>query len=372
MEFESYPACQPPLNDRLLALRLSKGDEERIKRSSDPDRALDILSYLGEIKGTDQVGIALEILESGICNGLEGFEGLEGIKEDELKGLTWLVRSWTWLDEDLNEGQNMSPELREQIAEFYVNGGDNSCLPPDDQPLTRNSLHLALYLDAFEQSEDCLDRRLGKKCQGMPVEWDLHSDGYQHQFIDQVGDIIESKNPALVLELLTKHFCARSDCYRSSITTALAVVGSLDPVARLRQEMLTIEQSQEEGAGCWPCYTLDNQRDRDEWLANQNQAMTCLMSMSRTSLYMETRYICDRQGLIKEAELRRQGLKPCMWDRIDMYWVEVRCGDKKEIYCIDPDLSESGEFSVSAQHGVISYQVLFDCFLKSYIVLYHL
>ena len=54
-----------------------------------------------------------------------------------------------------------------------------------------------------------------------------------------------------------------------------------------------------------------------------------------------------------------------MWDRIDMYWVEVRCGNNKETYCIDPDLSDFGEVCVYAQYGDNTYQVMVETFFKS-------
>lgn len=189
-----------PFEKRLVNFQLNRADEDLIRSSSDPDRILDILSHL--TTGPSAVAEALDIFDS-----IEYYD-LQSPCNPEDEELIWLLRSWSWHHTDQVKQSIMSPELRKDLIDLYLfMEGCPEYLPPADQPLTRDGLHRAVYNVALEESDGFLQRKEGK--QGMPVEWDLDYDGYQHRLNDKIGDIIESREPALVLKILkiTKYEC---------------------------------------------------------------------------------------------------------------------------------------------------------------------
>ena len=189
-----------PFEERLANLQLNRADEDRIRSSSNPDRVLDILSYLtGRLAAADPVSKALDIFDSyEYCD----FQNPDEDDKNEQQ-LSWLIRSWSWHHTDQTKQSIMSPELRKDLIDMYLYmEGCPEYLPPADQPLTRDGLHRAVYNVALEESDGYLQRKEGK--QGMPVEWDIDYDGYQHRLNDKIGAIIESRDPVLVLGVLKK------------------------------------------------------------------------------------------------------------------------------------------------------------------------
>lgn len=72
-------------------------------------------------------------------------------------------------------------------------------------------------------------------------------------------------------------------------------------------------------------------------------------------LKIRVRLICDRQDLIEEQKLRSQGLTPVMFDRLDMYWLDLFIGDTDlGSACIDPDLNDPEHFSIRRNWSEIS------------------
>jgi len=63
-----------------------------------------------------------------------------------------------------------------------------------------------------------------------------------------------------------------------------------------------------------------------------------------------TRLISDRQDLLEDMKARQAGLDAYMYDRLDMFWIEVDIDGKTSTFAVDP--RESGvPFSLSHQYG---------------------
>jgi hypothetical protein len=67
----------------------------------------------------------------------------------------------------------------------------------------------------------------------------------------------------------------------------------------------------------------------------------------RVELELQVRLITDRQDLLEEVKLRREGLRPCMSDRVDMFWVDTQLGS----LVIEPNLDNPEKFTVDRAGG---------------------
>lgn len=75
-------------------------------------------------------------------------------------------------------------------------------------------------------------------------------------------------------------------------------------------------------------------------------------------MQVEVRFISDRQDLIQEIKLRKLGIDRYMYDRLDMYWLDVKCPDGQTgTYCVEPDLN--GGWYI-AHHGGASSDAMRD------------
>jgi hypothetical protein len=69
------------------------------------------------------------------------------------------------------------------------------------------------------------------------------------------------------------------------------------------------------------------------------------------------RFIADRQFLIEETKLRQLGLDAFMFDRLDMYWIEVqtpKSGIKHISFSVDPEYNSATDkisWSIAHQYG---------------------
>jgi hypothetical protein len=265
----------PSLEERLN--HLHEDDRQLVLGSANPDRVLDIISYFHDADPqVNPIEVALAII--GSTDPVAYCKGIGCLPEEDHELLVWLVRSWTWFEPE--PVPIMSAKTRRALLEFYYDSSDSHGADriPDDYPVTRNSLHRHWYLFALSESMydgDTVGRlkRYGAY-QGMPFEWD---DGYicEHQYIDVIGDVIESPYPLQVIHLVTQYFCCRGGCYTTcSIPTAVAVFSAPDPVARLEKEMKPRSRVPEDGPGCWRCVYIDEgEEEWNEWAKAQEDAL---------------------------------------------------------------------------------------------------